>query len=200
MSRALLAGVAAAALLACAGACGSRESVPEEAAGGPTTSEAAPTTEPAPASTQEATTEPAPPPPQPPPPPARPKAPTGAPRFVAGYRRWTKLNEQPIPPRDSDPHNGTKNVYASKPAAANGRFPNGTIVVKEATRPGADFIGLLAIMRKRPGADPEHNDWVFVEYTREAADARFGLQAEGAVCWDCHIGAEDSDYVFTAGG
>jgi hypothetical protein len=88
-------------------------------------------------------------------------------------------------------------VFASNERLANSRFPVGTIVVKEATRPGADFIGLIAIMRKQRGADPEHNDWVFVEYTREAANAAFGEQAAGAVCWSCHVGARDLDYVFT---
>jgi hypothetical protein len=53
------------------------------------------------------------------------------------------------------------------------------------------------VMRKRKGADPEHNDWVIVEYTREAAGARFSEIASGAVCWSCHVGAEDTDYVFT---
>jgi hypothetical protein len=125
------------------------------------------------------------------------KAPPGAPKFIAGYKDWPKLNDQPIGPRDSDPHLGTKNVYASEAQQANGRFPNGTIIVKEATRPGKDFIGLLATMRKQRGADPEHNDWVFVEYTREAGNEAFSELARGTVCWSCHVGAAESDYVFT---
>jgi Cytochrome P460 len=199
VSRALLPGFVAS-ILALASACGSSEQEAEPPAAETTVSGAATTTEPAPttteeeATTEEATTEAA------PPPAPKPKAPPGAPAFVAGYRGWTKLNAQPIPPRESDPHNGTKNVYASKPARADGSFPNGTIVVKEATRPGADFIGLLATMRKRAGADPEHNDWVFVEYTRDARSDRFAEIGRGAVCWGCHIGAQDTDYVFTAGG
>jgi hypothetical protein len=88
----------------------------------------------------------------------------------------------------------------SEPVRPDGSFPNGTIVVKEAARPGADFVGLLAIMRKRAGADPEHNDWVFVEYTRDARSQRFAEIGRGAVCWGCHVGAQDTDYVFTAGG
>jgi hypothetical protein len=176
--------------LAFAAACGG-SSEPESA---PTTQAPAPppttSTEPEP-TTQETTTE------QAEPPPPQPKAPPGVPRFVAGYRGWFKLNDAPIPPRDSDPHNGTKNVYASKRRGADGQFPNGTIVVKDAMRPGADFLGLIAIMRKQAGADPEHNDWVFVEYTRDARDARFQEIASGAVCWSCHVGASESDYVFT---
>jgi hypothetical protein len=173
-------------------ACGGAEDEPEPAAVAPTTTEAAPAETMTETTSEETTPEAAPSPP-------KPQAPPGVPAYVAGYRGWTKLNAQPIPPRESDPHNGTKNVYASEAAGPDGVFPNGTIVVKEATRPGADFIGLIAIMRKRAGADPEHNDWVFVEFTREAADARYGLQAEGAVCWSCHVGAEATDYVFTAG-
>jgi hypothetical protein len=121
----------------------------------------------------------------------------GLPRSVAGYRNWTKLNSKPLPPRDSDPHLGTKNIYASKEVRANGLFPNGTIIVKEATRPGKDFIGLIAIMRKERGADPAHNDWLFVEYTRDGKDERFSELASGAVCYGCHVGAEATDYVWT---
>jgi hypothetical protein len=128
------------------------------------------------------------------------KAPPGIPAYAAGYRGWVKLNDEPIPPRESDPHNGTKNVYASHRPGANGLFPNGTVVVKEAKRPGADFIGLIATMRKKAGADPAHNDWVFVEFTREAPNERYSEIASGAVCWSCHVGAETTDYVFTLGG
>ena len=126
-----------------------------------------------------------------------PKRPPGVPGYVAGYRDWVRLNDEPIPPRAADPHNGTKNVYASQDRRPNGLFPYGTIVVKDASRPGTDFIGLIAVMRKERGADPAHNDWVFVEYTRDARADRFGLQARGSVCWSCHMGASDSDYVFT---
>ena len=160
----------------------------------PTVSETAPattgseTTTQAPATTEEITTEAEPPPTQ---------APPGVPAYVAGYRDWVKLNGEPIPPRSADPHEGTKDVYASRERRPNGRFPVGTIVVKEASRPGRDFIGLIAIMRKERGADPAHNDWRFVEYTREARNERFQEIARGAVCWSCHVGALENDYVFT---
>ncbi|MGH3023103.1 MAG: cytochrome P460 family protein [Gaiellaceae bacterium] len=189
MRRVLLLAVVLPILAACGGS--------EEPASAPTASAADPDTTTAPettteeaATTEETTTEEAAAEP-------RPEAPPGVPRYVAGYRRWVKLNDAPIPPRDADPHNGTKDVYASRERRNDGSFPYGTIVVKEATRPGADFVGLLAIMRKQRGADPEHNDWVFVEYTREAAGARYRLQARDAVCWSCHVGALDDDYVFT---
>jgi Cytochrome P460 len=135
------------------------------------------------------------------PPPAeteeQPEALAGLPRFTAGYDNWTKLNRKPIPPRPSgDAHLGTKKVYASKRPRANGGFPSGTIIVKEATRPGKDFLGLIAVMRKKRGADPAHNDWRFVEFSREGRDDAFRETASGAICWTCHMGAAKTDYVW----
>jgi hypothetical protein len=132
-----------------------------------------------------------------PPTPTRAKALSGLPAFTAGYDRWLRLNRKPIPPRQSgDAHSGTKNVYASKKRRASGSFPNGTILVKEAVRPGRDFIGLIAIMRKERGRDRAHNDWRFVEYTRDSAGGRFAATASDSVCWSCHMGAQQTDYVW----
>ena len=86
----------------------------------------------------------------------------GLPDDVAGYTQWLKLNAEPIPPAPGgDPHNGTKNVYVNKTRediAPNGEqqfpYPDGSIVVKEAYRPNKDYVGLIAIMRKKAGADP----------------------------------------------
>jgi hypothetical protein len=146
-----------------------------------------------------ATTESAPtttaPPPEPPE--ATPKPRVGLPGYTAGYDEWTRLTRKPIPPRESgDPHLGTKEVFASKKRRANGLFPNGTIIVKEAQRPGREFIGLIAVMRKERGADPAHNDWRFIEWTRDSPDERFAVTARDAVCWSCHAGAEQTDYVW----
>lgn len=129
----------------------------------------------------------------------------GLPEDVAGYTQWLKLNAEPIPPvPGGDPHNGDKNVYVNKTRetiAPNGEqqfpYPDGSIVVKEAYRPGKDYVGLIAIMRKKAGVDPDHNDWEFIEYTRNAPDAEFGVIAKDGVCWGCHARVEDIDYVFT---
>jgi hypothetical protein len=51
-------------------------------------------------------------------------------------------------------------------------------------------------MRKERGLDPAHNDWQFVEYTRERAGERFTETASDAVCWNCHMGAQQTDYVW----
>lgn len=132
-------------------------------------------------------------------------APPGLPDFVAGYTAWLRLNTQPIPPRPGgDPHSGTKNVFVNQSRdvlAPDGTqrlpYPEGAIVVKESTRPGADFVGLVAIMRKRAGSDPQHGDWTFVEYTRASAGERFSLAARDTVCFGCHGIAAGTDWVYT---
>ena len=75
-------------------------------------------------------------------------------------------------------------------------FIDGTIVVKEATRPGKDFIGLIAVMWKEVGKHPDAGDWRFEEYLRGAPDAAFRLAFEGGVCTGCHTRAAATDFVF----
>jgi hypothetical protein len=177
----------AAALAACGG---DSEPAPEAQQPSPGTTEQAPaptTTEQEETTTEETTTEETPP---------RPKPLPGLPRYTAGFDSWIRLSAGAIPPRESgDAHLGTKRVWTTDRRKGD-RYPNGTIIVKSAFRLGKDFIGLVAIMRKRPGFDPEHNNWEFVEYTRESAGARFSLTAGGSVCWSCHVGAAETDYVW----
>ena len=141
---------------------------------------------------------------QPQPQPEPPAALPGLPDDIAGYEGWLKLNAQPIPPAEGgDPHRGTKNVYVNQTREAiapNGQqqfpYPDGTIVVKEATRPGKDFIGLVAVMWKEAGSNPAAGDWRFEEFLRGAPDAEFRLAFEGGVCTGCHTRAADTDFVF----
>jgi len=129
----------------------------------------------------------------------------GLPPDVTGFEQWLRLNTRPIPAGGmDDPHNGTKDVYVNqtRETVAPGGvqrfpYPAGTIVVKASTRPERDFIGLIAIMRKRPGFDPAHGDWEFVEYTRSGARQPFNRVAGADDCWDCHANATDRDWVFT---
>jgi hypothetical protein len=135
---------------------------------------------------------------------AGPTAPPGLPPYVAGYERWLRLNATPIPPRPSDPHDGTKDVFVNQTRdaiAPAGRqvfpYPDGAVVVKAAVRPGADFVGLVAVMRKRAGSDPAHGDWTFVEYARGSAAEPFRELARDGACWGCHATARATDWAFT---
>lgn len=117
---------------------------------------------------------------------------------VAGYAsRCVRLNASAIPPYPGDPHAGMKNVYACEVdealARANTRpFPDGTLIVKESTRPGESFVWLLATARKQGGA------WRWDEYTRNFGDEelRHGLAGE-SVCTSCHVQAQAIDWIFT---
>jgi hypothetical protein len=128
---------------------------------------------------------------------AAPKPLPGLPSYTAGYTGWFKLNAKPIGPRRTgDAHLGTKNVYSNRRKVGT-RYPAGTIVVKEAMRPGKRFIGLIAVMRKIRGFNTRNNDWEMVEYVRSSPTSRFARIASGSVCYSCHVGAKTNDYVFT---
>jgi Cytochrome P460 len=121
----------------------------------------------------------------------------GVPAYIAGYKRWQKLNRKPV--RGGSPaHGGTKNVYVSKPLrAGQKRYAVGTIIVKEAVDPGERFVRLIAVSRKIKGFNPRHNDWQMIEWTRDSPSARFSEVARGQICYSCHVGARSRDYVWT---
>lgn len=117
---------------------------------------------------------------------------------VYGYRQnCIRLNADPIPPTEDDPHRGTKNVYAcniTADALDAGTFPypDGTLIVKESTKPGQDYTWLIATARK---ADSE---WSWDEYKRNFGNEDFyRLPVSESVCTDCHKKAKDTDFVFT---
>jgi Cytochrome P460 len=121
----------------------------------------------------------------------------GIPSYVRGYKRWQKLNRNPVR-RGSPAHGGTKNVYVSKPLRrGQKRYAVGTIIVKEAINPGESFVHLIAVSRKIKGFNPRHNDWQMIEWSRDSASARFSEVARGQVCYGCHVGARARDYVWT---
>ena len=112
----------------------------------------------------------------------------GLPAYTNGYAAWTKLNRKPFTTPGA--HNGVKNVYASKRRGANGRFPNGTVIVKSIAAPGARGLAAqVAVMRKVRGT------WQWVEYTRSGG--RYGVLARGSLCSSCHMQARANDWVFT---
>jgi Cytochrome P460 len=121
----------------------------------------------------------------------------GVPAYIAGYKRWQKLNRKPV--RGGSPaHGGTKNVYVSKPLRpGQKRYSVGTIIVKEGVNPGQSFVHLIAVSRKIKGFNRRHNDWQMIEWTRTSASARFSEVARGQICYSCHVGARARDYVWT---
>jgi Cytochrome P460 len=126
---------------------------------------------------------------------ASPRALPGLPQYTAGYKSWPRINRTPI--RGGSPaHVGTKIIYASR-RKTGARYPYGTVIVKEGFRPGQRSPYLIAVMRKVRGASPRNNDWVMIEWTRPGTRGRFSELARGQVCYGCHVGARENDYVFT---
>jgi hypothetical protein len=119
----------------------------------------------------------------------------GLPSYTAGYTGWTKLNSKPIPRRAVDAHSSIKNVYASKTPRA-GRYPAGTVIVKEGRQRAGAPVTLIAVMRKLRATGP-HNGWQMIEWTRPSGNARFTELARGQICTSCHFRARKTDYVFT---
>lgn len=140
--------------------------------------------------------EPAPEPePEPEPEPPAAEAEPGLPDYTAGYRDFTGLVSLEIPENSGAPHGGVKNVFATADREG-ATFPDGAVVVKEGER-GGDQAAIVAIMRKVAGVDPEHGDWEYIEYSRSDPASPYTILAQDQVCWGCHMGAIDNDWVFT---
>jgi hypothetical protein len=126
---------------------------------------------------------------------AKPRPLPGLPAYTAGYTGWFKVNRRPIPPRPAgDAHSGTKNVYASRRIRGD-RYPVGTVIVKEVRRGGV--VAVVAVMRKIKGFSARNNNWQMIEYARSSPRKRFGVLAQGQICYSCHVQARGNDYVFT---
>ncbi len=131
----------------------------------------------------------------------------GLPASIDGYESWMTLKLPTDPPVDV-PHEGTKTVYVNQTREAlapNGKqafpYPDGTIIVKAGIGPDLDFTSFVAVMTKKAGAVEEANDWLFVKYARESADADFTILGQGPPdgegCVGCHSAAAESDYSFS---
>ena len=133
--------------------------------------------------------------------------PLGLPEDINGYKKWTRLNKKVIGPRQADPHHGFKREYVNRlknefvNSQGNLIFPykEGTIVVKEvrATAKPNSKIVLISIMRKQSGNETT-GGWDFIEYSRSSSDNSFvPINFPKDSCYACHMGASDSDSVWT---
>ncbi len=130
----------------------------------------------------------------------------GIPEETRDYYSWLKINATPIPPAANAPHtpsNGNKNIFVNQAReilVKSGQqvfpYPDKSIIVKEALNKEKNYVELIAIMKKIAGKDPQHNDWEFTEYTRNSPNDAFRLSAKDGICWSCHVGAKETDYVF----
>ena len=80
-----------------------------------------------------------------------------------GFRNWFKFNKEPI----QGATHGETNIYinqSEEDVVVSGKIvnplPEGSLIVKEILS-----SGILALMKKVKNADPDHGDWLFIEYT-----------------------------------
>lgn len=75
-----------------------------------------------------------------------------------------------------------------------GALSAGAIVVKENYMPDSTFAA-VTVMYKSADYDPEHNDWF---WTKRLADGTVEAAGRVAMCFGCHAGGADNDYLMTA--
>lgn len=120
---------------------------------------------------------------------------------VQGYEtRCLLMTPTPLPPREDDPHDGHKNVYACGVPlaflqAGTRPFPEGALIVKASTRPGQSFPWLVATARRR------QDGWRWDEYTRNFDNEPLQrLLVPQSTCSGCHEQARGVDWIFTTWG
>jgi len=122
-------------------------------------------------------------------------------RFEDYASRCAPMHEGTIPETPDDPHAGDKRVFLCAPevselldggGAQRLPYPEGAVIVKDATRPEQGYPWLVAVAEKRDGR------WRWTEYTRNFRGESFrAIAAPESVCVDCHRQAEAIDWIFT---
>ncbi len=102
--------------------------------------------------------------------------------------------------KGTEPHGAVLRTFVNNIAydaiqSQAGRYPDGSIIVKENYAPDGKKLGAITVMKKVKGYDPDHGDWFWAKYTPDG-----GVAAAGKVqsCIACHSRASGQDYVFSA--
>ena len=84
--------------------------------------------------------------------------------------------------------------------AGRATMPAGAIVVKENYTPDRE-LAAVTVMYKRPGYNPEHNDWFFTKHLPDGSLDTMpnGMAMEGRLpgCQSCHMARAEQDYLYT---
>jgi hypothetical protein len=115
------------------------------------------------------------------------------------YQSWNMWPDKGRLYMGQQPHGMLLTTYVNNPARnaimnKAGVMPAGAIVVKENYMPDST-LAAVTVMYKRPGFNPEHNDWYFL---KRLADGTVEVQGRGAGCQNCHQGVRANDYLFTS--
>jgi hypothetical protein len=133
-----------------------------------------------------------------------------------GYRKWVHVGT-PLTPNDMNGGQAAfpefHNVYVNPEAFAHyettGRFPDGTVVVKELISVGTkaatsgkgyfmgDFIGLEVAVKDKARFASEPGNWAYFSFGHEYPLEQRASPQSVANCSACHGANADDDFVFT---
>jgi ketosteroid isomerase-like protein len=140
-----------------------------------------------------------------------------SPEFVASssdfsdFRSWTLVTTHQGPSASlGEAHQGnnadaTRTVYFknNQERASDGRFPVGTLVVKETRDAAGNTIEVTAMVKRGNNFNPDHNDWEWFMLNADGTikmDA--GMTMRGAnlmdgMCGACHTQVKSEDFIFS---
>ena len=133
-----------------------------------------------------------------------------------GYRKWTFVGT-PLTPNDMNngkaPFPEFHTVYMNPDAYSDyektGKFPDGTVLVKELISVGTkeassgkgyfmgEFIGLEVSIKDKARFKDEPGNWAYFSFGHKYPLKNAAMPQAAANCNDCHGGEADDDYVFT---
>ena len=133
-----------------------------------------------------------------------------------GYRKWIYVGT-PVKPNDMNdgkaPFPEFHNVYINPSAYAHyektGKFPDGTVLVKELVSVGkkeassgkgyfmGDFIGLEVSIKDGARFKDEPGNWAYFSFGHKYPLKDDAKAQPAASCNECHDGEADDDFVFT---
>jgi hypothetical protein len=129
--------------------------------------------------------------------------------YPEGYRHWHHVKSMVIEPGHPlyEAFGGIHHLYANRKALegyANGRFPDGSIIVFDllvadntgnAITEGARKV--VGVMVKDAKRWPATGGWGFEGFKGDSKTESAVTGNEAAACYQCHTAQKDSDYVFS---
>ena len=119
----------------------------------------------------------------------------------AQYRNWAPLPGVTGDAYDGNsPHGDKVKLYANRTAAAaEGKLPAGTILIKENFDSTGSKLMAVTVMYRAEHFNPDAGDWHWTKYEADGTvSAMKGMRVTGKVgmCIDCHRSAGGDDFVF----
>ncbi len=120
------------------------------------------------------------------------------------FRTWTEVatNQGPDPALGGA-HEGldadaTRTIYIKddQDRGTDGRFPVGTLIVKD-TRKSGSTVAVTALAKRGNGFNPDNNDWEWFMLSTDGAIIDRGAKLMSGACGACHTQAQSQDFVFS---